>query len=115
MPRPFMPVHRVELFRPVGNPSDPDAEPASESAGTCRAERTDGSGTEIGPANARYFRQATVYTVPSRVRSDDGEIGMRPEPDWIIEDRGRGKRYRIVGVTQSDDLRYYQCHAEEVR
>ena len=142
---PFTPVHRIEFWRESGSRSDPDNPVTETMIGTAYADRKDMRAMETGKQGQQYFKTQVVYTVPARVvatlmptgdqgmTSPLGEdplgsdpmglpdsppkvgIGSNPEPDWLIYDRGRRARYRIVGRTQSEDLRFWKLFTEELR
>ena len=139
----YTPIHEIEFRRESGSPSDPDSEVVEAIVGSARADRRDMRAMETGGQGSHYFKTQTIYTVPARVlatvTADHGGIaalgeqelgsapmglppdpgktsmGSEPEPDWIVYDRARKRRYRIVGKTQSDDLKRYKLFTEEVR
>ena len=138
-----MPIHEIEFRRESGAPSDPDTEVTEAVVGSAFADRRDMRAMEVGAQGRHYFKTQTVYTVPARVVAtltarysglatlgqqelgsapmglppDPGKavMGSDPETDWIVYDKARKKRYRIVGKTQTDDLKRWKLHTEEVR
>ena len=139
----YTPIHQIEFRRESGSPSDPDSEVVEAIVGTVRADRRDMRAMEVGAQGSHYFKTQTVYTLPARVlatiTADQGglatlgeqelgsapmglppdpgktSMGSDPETDWIVYDKARKRRYRIVGKTQSDDLKRWKLFCEEVR
>ena len=141
--KPFRPFHRIEFRRESGSPSDPDSVVTEAVIGSAFADRRDMRAQETGAQGTHYFKTQTVYTVAAQViasfaqtderlatlgeeplgsdplglPADAGKavMGSAPQPDWIVFDKSRGKRYRVTGVVQSDDLKKYRMFTEEVR
>lgn len=71
-----------------------------------------------GGGQVRTFGFAAVGYEPLGIPESGRMVtmGSDPQQDWIVRDPGRrGRRYRITGITQSGDMRYYRLTTEQVK
>lgn len=137
------PNRQIRIERLVGNPSDPDNpnENDFETVGTIWVERRDFRGMQIGPDEEQIYRSQIRYTGRSTLKTREQQVNRRAafgertigsepfgstgvsgfilsgipvEEGNYVFDIGRSKRYKIEGITESDDDRFVTLYCERM-